>query len=293
LLRGDLAAGLADGRTSYEIADRLGDRAFFGFGVDFRIYTSTWIALAECLLGYPDQAMATYDAGQALAERQPYARGFVLAFAGIPQLLDDPAETLRRADDLAALSGRYSFFLFTIISNLFRGWAVAASQGDPEILQLIDGSLPVPRFVKLDSFLPWYLALSADARRRLGRADEGLAAVDEALAMAAAAGGSFFEAELHRLRGEILQLQGAPSAGSQAAFETAVSVARRQGARWWELRATTSLARLQGNSAEAAATRRDLAGLVAGFSEGESTADLVAARALLATEPVAGASPRA
>lgn len=290
LLRGDLAAALDDGRASYAIADRLGDRAFFGFGVDFRIYTSAWIALAECLLGYPDQARATDAAGRALADHQPYARGFVLGFAGIPQLLDDPAATIARADELGALAGRYSFFLLTILSNLFRGWGLVARDGDADALQLIDGSLPVTRFVKLDSFLPWYLALSADARRRLGRDDEALAMVDDGLAMVGASGGSCFEAELHRLRGEVLGRADGQRDAARAAFDAAIAVADRQGARWWELRARTSLVRFLGGDPSGKPDDGAWAGLasIAGsFDEGEATADLIAARAVLADRPLA------
>lgn len=243
LLRGDLTVAREAARESYDIADRLGDRAFFGFGVDFRLYTSAWLAIAELLLGEPEQAVATHAISSSAAEQQPYARAFVLGFAGIPQLLDDPAETLRASDELAQLSSRYSFALFAAIANLYRGWALAATIGDPEALGLIDGTLPVMRFVKLDSFLPWYLGLSADARLRLGRLDEALAAAEEGLALVETAGDSFYEAELHRLRSEIRATQGAPIAEVAAGLQRAIDVAQRQGARWWELRARESLAR--------------------------------------------------
>jgi class 3 adenylate cyclase/tetratricopeptide (TPR) repeat protein len=284
LLRGDLREALDAARESYDIADRLGDRAFFGFGVDFRLYTSAWLALAELLLGFPDRARATHAISESAVERQPYARTFVLGFAFIPQLLDDPAETIRRADELGQLAARYQFFLFTIISNLYRGWALAATSGDPEVLGLIDGSLPVTRFVKLDSFLPWYLGLSADARLRLGRHDEALAAADEALTLAETAGGSFYEAELHRLRAEILAAQDTAPGDVEAAFRRAIEIARRQGARWWELRASAGLVRWAGATA---ADHEALAALVDTFTEGQSTADVIAAREIVAAGSVA------
>jgi predicted ATPase len=90
-------------------------------------------------------------------------------------------------------------------------------------------------------------------------------------------------AELVRVKGELLLLQGAPGAAAAAEdhFRQALDWARRQGALSWELRAATSLARLlrdQGHSADARALLKPV---FEGFTEGYDTADLKAARALL------------
>src|SRR5262249_60018611 len=101
------------------------------------------------------------------------------------------------------------------------------------------------------------LAALAEALGRAGEADEGLSAVDEGLAFARDKGERFFEAELHRLRGELLLLrpkaQAAGQAGAEACFHQALEVACRQQAKSWELRAAMSLSRLyqrQGRAAE-------------------------------------------
>ena len=89
------------------------------------------------------------------------------------------------------------------------------------------------------------------------------------------------EAELHRLQGELLQMQDAPADQVEACFEQAIAVARRQQAKSWELRATMGLCRLwqaQGKKAEA---RQMLAGIYGWFSEGFDTVDLIEAKALL------------
>ena len=88
-------------------------------------------------------------------------------------------------------------------------------------------------------------------------------------------------AELHRVKGELLRARGAPLAAVEQCFDTAISVARNQDAKLWELRATASLARLwhaHGRSAEA---RDRLASIYGWFTEGFDSADLTGAKALL------------
>ena len=127
----------------------------------------------------------------------------------------------------------------------------------------------------------WKLSL-AEAYAKLGRPEEGLAAIAESLDPMERTGLRFLEAELYRIKGELILLQ-APGAAraAESAFRQAVASARRQGAKSWELRAATSLARLlkaQGKRDEA----RTMLGEIYGwFTEGFDTADLKNARALL------------
>ncbi len=130
---------------------------------------------------------------------------------------------------------------------------------------------------------PLHLGQIAEGLALDGRAKEGLAVLDEASSRAAETGEVAAEAELRRLQGELLQRLGTSNAGAaEAAFAQAVSEARRQGSRGYELRAATSLARLwqdQGRRTEA----RDLLAPVYGwFTEGFDTVDLREAKALLA-----------
>jgi adenylate cyclase len=105
------------------------------------------------------------------------------------------------------------------------------------------------------------------------------------------------EAEVHRLKGELLLIDlpspaeavgPASLAAAEACFRHAIEVARRQGARWWELRATASLCRLlckagAGRTASGAEARRMLADITGTFDEGFDTADLREAQELLET----------
>jgi predicted ATPase len=146
------------------------------------------------------------------------------------------------------------------------------------------------------------LALLAESLKAGGQIDEGLAVAAEALALAEATGERFYEAELHRLRGELLLRQEAgadrpspaepagarphdpdPSglAEAEACFRRALDVARRQGAKSLELRAALSLARLLRDRGELAESRRLLAATLGWFTEGWDTPNLQDAGAFL------------
>src|SRR5262249_35745072 len=130
--------------------------------------------------------------------------------------------------------------------------------------------------------MPGHLAQLAEAYGQVGQVDEGMHLLVEALALVDTTGERQTEAELHRLHGELLLRQAVPEAqAAEACFQRALDVARRQQAKWWELRAAMSLARLwqcQGKRTEA---RELLAEIYGWFTEGFETADLQEAKALL------------
>jgi predicted ATPase len=129
---------------------------------------------------------------------------------------------------------------------------------------------------------PLYLTLLAEALALSGKIEEALAILDDALAKAVASGERGWDAEIHRLCGELTgRLPYPDPAKAEESFRTALAIAREQGTRGYELRAATSLARLwreQGRRDEA----RDLLAPVYGwFTEGFDTRDLKEARAFL------------
>jgi DNA-binding winged helix-turn-helix (wHTH) protein/tetratricopeptide (TPR) repeat protein len=121
--------------------------------------------------------------------------------------------------------------------------------------------------------------LLADACRMAGLADEGLAMVDHIWEETRHTGLRWYDAELRRLRGELILLQGTDGAraAAMAAFHGALAIAREQGARFYELRAATSLVRLCGGGRNERDTHATLARVYAAFSEGFATPDLRAA----------------
>ncbi|HMB02148.1 MAG TPA: hypothetical protein VKP69_00230, partial [Isosphaeraceae bacterium] len=132
---------------------------------------------------------------------------------------------------------------------------------------------------------PYQLALLAEALGQAGQAEEGLTALGEALALVYRGGEHYYEAELHRLRGELLLLRPAAESSVQseveACFRQALDVARRQQAKSLELRAAMSLSRLYRQQGRQAEARPLLAATYGWFTEGFDTLDLQEAKALL------------
>jgi predicted ATPase len=130
------------------------------------------------------------------------------------------------------------------------------------------------------SFRP---TLLAEALGRAGQIAEGLAAIEEAIERSEHTEDCWLIAELLRIRGELLLLEGAPEASAAAEdhYQKGLDWARRQGALSWELRCATSLARLWRDQARRDEARELLAPVYYRFTEGFATADLKAAKALL------------
>ena len=128
-----------------------------------------------------------------------------------------------------------------------------------------------------------FLADSADALARLGDAAKGLAIIDEALARSQHNEEHWCIADLLRIKGELILLDGASGAAAAAEdhLRQAVDWARRQNALSWELRAATSLARLWHERGRTTEARALLMPVYDRFTEGFGTADLEAARALI------------
>jgi predicted ATPase len=125
--------------------------------------------------------------------------------------------------------------------------------------------------------------LMAEALGRVGHIAEGLTAIEEAISCAERIEERYTIAEMLRVKGELLLLQGAPGAVAMAEdhFRQALDWARQQGALSWELRAATSLARLLRNRGHPADAIACLQPVYDRFTEGFDTADLVTAKRLL------------
>jgi predicted ATPase len=124
-------------------------------------------------------------------------------------------------------------------------------------------------------------AMLAEAYAGAGRIEDALRALDEGLPYAETEE-PYYEAELHRLCGELLLMRGNPNEHeAERHFRRAIEIARQQQAKSWELRATTSLARLLAKQGKRAEARTMLAEVYGWFTEGFDTADLKDAKALL------------
>jgi predicted ATPase len=180
-----------------------------------------------------------------------------------------------------------------VAATPLRGWALAATgRGEEGIAQIRQG-LAAFHEMGTTRGRSDHLALLADACAQAGQTAEGLEAVGEALATVGKSAVGWWEAELHRLKGELL-LQSAlknqeestvftPYAAEvEACFQQALDIARRQQAKSLELRAAVSLSRLWQQHGKHAEARELLAPIYNWFTEGIDTADLQEAKALLA-----------
>lgn len=197
---------------------------------------------------------------------------------------------LRREAPLARACAETNVALSTEQANAFllgcgmveQGWAIAQDGQADEGITLIVRGMDVCRASGAVLEFPHCWASLADACRGAGRIDEGLQAVAEGLKQARETSARFNEAELYRLKGELLLAGGGPRAeDAEGCFRQAIEIARRQSARSLELRAATSLSHLLQRQGKREDARRLVAEVYAWFTEGFDTADLKDARALL------------
>jgi predicted ATPase len=163
-----------------------------------------------------------------------------------------------------------------------QGWAQVAQGQDRQGLAQLRQGLAALRATGAALRLPYYLSLLAEACGHTGQAAEGLTLLAEALGRVHTAAEAWTEAELHRLKGELLLSWSADThTEAEACLHQALAVARRQHAKAWELRAAMSLARLWQQQGKRAEAHELLAPVYEWFTEGFDTADLQEAKALL------------
>jgi tetratricopeptide (TPR) repeat protein len=113
-----------------------------------------------------------------------------------------------------------------------------------EGIEQIQEDLAANRAMGTELLRGHFLGVLAEAYRKTSRFDDGLDALTQALAGAEQREERQPEAEIHRLKGELLSQDQSNTSEAQRCFERAIEIARKQSAKSWELRATTSLARL-------------------------------------------------
>ena len=194
----------------------------------------------------------------------------------------DVAEAGACANKCIALANEHGFPFWAGFGLIVQGW-VAAHSGDPTAgIACIREGLAQAEATGSHVFDPHHLTLLAEALALAGKVDEGLSVLDEGFASSAASGQKGWDAELHRLRGELVQQLPRPDpARAEASFRTALAITREQGTRGYELRAATSLARLWGEHGRREEARDLLAPVYGWFTEGFDTADLQEAGVLL------------
>jgi predicted ATPase len=288
LYSGELEAGLVHIEKAVALYDPT-EHCAFAFrlnGLDLGVSVLSFAAWGSWLRGRPARALQRTDEMLLIARDldHPYNLAWVLVFsAWVHQFRRDVQQTRAQAEAAIALAKEQGFSLFQAMGRILRGWSLAMSGSAIEgIAELRQGMDDYRRTGAESSRMHWTVLL-AEAYLAAGQIDQGLGVLDEA--QSGQAGERYYEAELHRMRGE-LHLARAGSDARAAAdagrcFEQALDVARSQGATSLELRAAMSLNRVRRQQGRKEDARNVLARVYGGFSEGFDTADLQQAAALL------------
>jgi predicted ATPase len=236
-------------------------------------------------LGYPDQALDRGNQGFALAQAlsDPFSLVFARSFLGIlRQIRREALPAQENAEGVIRVAAEHGFIQISAFTTILRGWAMAAQRRSEEGIAQMQEGLAAHRATGAELLRPYHLCLLAEVCIETGRLDDGLSALTEALAAADEQENCFYEAETHRLKGELLLMHDNGTAAEAAeCFRDAIEVARRQSAKSFELRATVSLARLLAKQGKRDDARTILVDIYNWFTEGFDTADLKDAKALI------------
>jgi predicted ATPase len=284
----------------------------FLYGMEPGVLGHSHAALVLWQLGYPDQALEKSKAACILAQElpSPFSLAIARVYAALlHQFRRERALTQEWAEAGITLAREHGFPMWLGQGTVLQGWALA-EQGQVEegITQIRQGSATY-QDIGASIYQSYYLVLLAEAYGKTGQTEEGLAALAEALTLVDKTRERYYEAELYRLKGELLlndergmqnderqtkeeQRETVPihhssliihrSEEAEACFLKAIAIAQKQQAKSLELRATVSLARLWQSQGKTSEARQMLAEIYGWFTEGFETKDLQEAEALIA-----------
>jgi predicted ATPase len=241
-----------------------------------------WILWA---LGYPDQALEIGDEALSLAHELSHPFTLAFAFWGIAQLNQYRREvqaTLEQTEATIALSNEQDFPVWVEYGTPLRAWTLVMQGRTEEGIAQIRKIMANKPTGITNANWPMFYALLVQAYEAAGQTEEGLDMVADALALVEKTGFRFYEAELHRLKGELLLNHTASdSRQAETCLHRALELARSQQAKSLELRAAVSLSRLWRQHGKKEEACRLLKKIYGWFTEGFDTPDLQEAKALL------------
>jgi predicted ATPase len=274
---------IVEGREHYDHAIALYDPKEHPSRVGVAVLT--WRAVALWLLGYPQAALA--DSERAVKDAHDVDEAATLMFAlGFAPLTyvwrGDYTVANTVLEQVAAIADEKGAFFWGTLAMMNRGVILALAGKASDAIAMITAGITTWRRTGATLFLPWYLSCLARTYAELGQFDDAWRRIHEATTAIVTTKESWCEAEVHRTAGEIALMLSEPDAAkAEAYFERALTIARAQKAKSWELRVAMSMARMwrdQGRRNEA----RDLLASVYGwFTEGFDTLDLKKATSLL------------
>jgi predicted ATPase len=284
--RGEFAAAYAHcarALTDYDDRDRT--RLWAGLtGEDSGVAHRCYISVALWHLGKADEAMKFNSEAVELARAigQPFTLAFALEHrAWLCNQCRFAFEARIAAEEEIEIATEQGFPYWLASATLFRADSMVLRGQWREALPLILKGLQDLRATGAGLDLTLHLGFLGDAYTQAGQLTDAAKALDEGLATVEKTDERFYEAELHRLKGQMLSVTS--PADAEAAFYKAIAIARSQHSKAFELRATESLARLWHKQGRGNQARASLSAIYGTYTQGFSTPDLVDAKALLET----------
>jgi DNA-binding winged helix-turn-helix (wHTH) protein/tetratricopeptide (TPR) repeat protein len=243
----------------------------------------SYLAILLWLQGYPERALAHAQTALTLARQveHPYSLAMAHFYAArLHQTRGERQAVYTQTTALIELAEEHRYAFWETQGRILQGWAQVAERPEAGLTQMRQG-LQGYRETGAEIGREYFLLLLAEAEGRAGYPEAGLEWVSEAQAVVQAAAAQYCMPELWRLQGELQRQAGSAISSVTACLTQALTLARRQQAKAWELRAAISLGRLwqqQGKPTEAAAL---LAPMYRQYIEGFATADLQEAKVLL------------
>jgi predicted ATPase/predicted Ser/Thr protein kinase len=254
------------------------------FGFDLGILNRGFASWALWFLGYPDQARQEYETAMKHSREfgHPYTQAFALVGGcELYWFLREPDQVARHLKELAEISNEKGFIYWQAHAVFYQGEELVFEGKIQEGIAEMRRGLDIMLAVGTLTCFTRLLARMADSCLKAGEIEAGLAAVDEADEVKCKFDERYMEAEIHRLKGELLLKKGENLEAVKKLFEQALEVSRAQQAKSLELRATVSLGRLLQKQGKKAEAHQLLSEVYNWFTEGHSTLDLREAKALL------------
>jgi DNA-binding SARP family transcriptional activator/predicted ATPase len=248
------------------------------------VLTLGYLTLLTWELGYPGQALKRSREAIALAHKLGHTQALLGAYGvtgAFFMMCRDIQMAQKSGEVLVHLAAEHRIAYWEAAGHCFYGWALAMQgQNETGIAQMQHG---VAQHKAIEGWImyPYFATHLAQVYGQTGQVEEGVALLDEALAVAHRNGERWIDSEILRLRGGLLLAQGGAVADVEHNYWQAIELARQRGARSRELRATTSLCRLWQKQGKREEGRKLLAEIYDWFTEGFDTSDLQEAKALL------------
>lgn len=236
------------------------------------------------LMGYPEQALkrSRESIAQALELSHPYSLGYALVHdACCQQYLLRVDAAYDRASEAVKLSQEKGFPNWLLAGMVVQGWALV-HKGEIETgTTLIEQATNFWRSSGSELVVPYFMTLLAECYSKSGRYSEAISTLTEAFTIAEKNNDHWYEAEMYRLKGEILLLESKDITAAEQAFLKAIDIAKNQQAKLLKLRTLTSLVKLWQDSDKKPVARERLLEVYRWFNEGFQMPDLQQARILL------------